>query len=270
MKVTRLCRCVGMARQNYYKVRKLRQRKEVDESLILELVRAERAMQKKLGCNKILFRIQPQLESASVSIGRDRFFKLMSKHDLLINRRKRTCSTTNSRHGFPVYKNLMRDCELTGPNQAWVSDITYIRTREGFVYLALVMDAWSRAIIGYDCSDSLESVGALRALKMARKQLPSGFDTIHHSDRGCQYCCRAYIGGLAGMRISMTEENHCYENAKAERLNGILKQEYGLGDTFARKTDTYAAVAEGVYFYNHHRPHMSLGYKYPMAVHQAA
>lgn len=270
MKVSQLCQAVGMTRQNYYKVRKFRQRKAVDESLILDLVRAERSVQKRLGCNKALFRIRPQLELEGVEIGRDRFFKLMSEHDLLIKHKKRTCSTTNSRHGFMTYINLLKDSELTGPNQAWVSDITYLRTREGFVYLALVMDAWSRAIIGYDCSDSLEAVGALRALKMARKQQPSGANTIHHSDRGCQYCCKAYIAELEGMQISMTEENHCYENAKAERLNGIVKQEYGLGDTFTLKSDAYEAVAEAVYLYNHLRPHLSLGYKYPIEVHNAA
>jgi putative transposase len=261
-----------MTRQNFYKARTRRERRVIAESLILELVAQERAMQPKLGGRKLLHRIAPDLASAGVSIGRDRFFALLAEHDLLIQRRIRYCCTTNSWHGFRVYANLLNDSVLTGPHQALVSDITYIRTDEGFVYLALVMDAWSRAIVGYDCRDSLEADGARRALTMALGQLPPGGETIHHSDRGSQYCCTAYAATLktADVRISMTEENHCYENAQAERLNGILKQEYGLGDRFACKPDAYASVAEAVDLYNHRRPHQSLAYACPMAVHIAA
>ena len=188
-------------------------------------------MQPKLGGRKLLHLIGAELESAGVSIGRDRFFALLSAHDLLIERKVNHCRTTNSWHGFRVYPNLLKDLSLTGVHQALVSDITYIRTDAGFVYLALVMDAWSRAIVGFDCSDNLEAEGALRALSMALGQLPDGCRAIHHSDRGSQYCCTAYVEALkgSGMLISMTEDNHCYENAQAERLNGILKQEYGLG-----------------------------------------
>ena len=138
--------------------------------------------------------------------------------------------------------------------------------------MVLVMDAYSRAIVGFDCSDSLEAEGALRALSMALAQRPAGRRPIHHSDRGCQYCCKAYVDALraAEVGISMTEENHCYENAQAERLNGILKQEYGLGGGFSRKSDAYEAVREAVWLYNHRRPHQSLSYACPMAVHAVA
>ncbi len=261
-----------MTRQNYYRARRQRTRQTIAESLILELVCQERAMQPKLGGRKLLHLIGAELESAGVLIGRDRFFALLSGYNLLIERKSRHCRTTHSWHGFRVYPNLLKTFELTGPHQAWVSDITYLWTEEGFVYLALVMDAWSRAIVGYDCSDSLEAVGALRALTMALTQLPAGCRPLHHSDRGSQYCCQAYVGALqaAGVRISMTEANHCYENAQAERLNGILKQEYRLGDGFAGKQNAYEAVAEGVWLYNHRRPHQSLAYQYPMTVHAAA
>ena len=261
-----------MTRQNYYKERKQRKRRTISESLVLDLVCQERAMQPKLGGRKLLHMIGSELESAGVLIGRDRFFALLSAHDLLIERKVNHCRTTNSWHGFRVYPNLLKDLSLTGPHQALVSDITYIRTAEGFVYLALVMDAWSRAIVGFDCSDTLEAEGALRALTMALGQLPADCQTVHHSDRGSQYCCSAYVGALkgSGLRISMTEENHCYENAKAERLNGILKQEYGLDDDFVCKHDAYAAVCQGVDLYNHRRPHQSLSYQCPMAVHTAA
>ena len=229
-------------------------------------------MQPNLGGRKLLHLIRSDLDSAGVSIGRDRFFALLSGHDLLIERKARHCCTTDSWHGFRVYPNLLKDSILTGPHQALVSDITYLRTDEGFVYLALMMDASSRAIVGFDCSDSLEAEGARRALTMALGQLPPGSRAIHHSDRGSQYCCKAYVSALqaSGLRISMTEVNHCYENAQAERLNGILKQEYSLGDGFACKQDAYDAVSQAVYLYNTRRPHQSLSYQFPMAVHTAA
>jgi transposase InsO family protein len=173
---------------------------------------------------------------------------------------------------FRVYGNILKDVHLNGPCEAVVSDITYIRTDEGFMYLSLIMDAYSRAIVGYDCSDSLEAEGALRCLSMASRQFKDCSGVIHHSDRGIQYCSGAYVEKLKrlGYRISMTEENHCYENSKAERLNGILKCEYGLGGRFLSKSDARRAVDEAVMLYNYRRPHQGLGYRYPMEVHLAA
>lgn len=261
-----------MSRQNYYKRRRYRQRLRVDESLILSLVRRERAVQPRLGSRKLMHILRSEFESGGVSIGRDRFFNLLSRNKLLIKRRSKYPRTTNSRHCFGIYENLYKDICLTGPSQAVVSDITYIRTDEGFMYLSLIMDAYSRAILGYDCSDSLEAEGALRSLSMAMKKLKAGSGVIHHSDRGIQYCCSAYVRKLkrGGFRISMTEVNHCYENGKAERLNGILKEEYGLGIRFLSKTDARRAVKEAVKLYNFRRPHQKLGYRYPMEVHMAA
>ena len=140
------------------------------------------------------------------------------------------------------------------------------------MFLSLVMDAFSRTIVGYDSSDSLEMAGALAALTMAQRQLPESKQAVHHSDRGSQYCCCAYVVQLSerGLKISMTEQNHCYENAKAERLNGILKQEYGLGETFATKQQVREAVKEAVVLYNHWRPHGALGNRIPMVVHKAS
>lgn len=197
---------------------------------------------------------------------------MLAGNDLLIKRRAKRCQTTNSRHWFRVYENLFKDVCLKGPCEAVVSDITYIRTADGFMYLSLIMDAYSRAILGYDCSDNLEAEGALRSLSMASKQLKNSSGVIHHSDRGIQYCSCEYVKKLklGGFRISMTEVNHCYENSKAERLNGILKDEYGLGGRFLSKSDAHRAVREAVMLYNYHRPHQKLGYRYPMEVHFAA
>ena len=140
------------------------------------------------------------------------------------------------------------------------------------MYLSLVMDAYSRTVVGYDCNDRLESEGALQALSMAIGQLPAGASVIHHSDRGSQYCSRRYVQRLLrrGLQISMTQENHCYENGQAERLNGILKQEYGLGEVFSRKHDVRASVREAVELYNFRRPHEALGYRCPGEVHSVA
>jgi transposase InsO family protein len=263
---------VGMTRQNYYKDRSSRHRRLLDEEFITELVRQERAVQPVLGGRKLFHMLRDEFHQAGVLIGRDRFFALLGRRGLLIERRLTRPRTTYSNHGFRVYKNLLKDVTLTGPNQAFVSDITYLRTDEGFMYLALVMDAYSRTIVGYDCSDSLESQGALRALSMALRGIASDSNVIHHSDRGCQYCSGAYVEKLQrkGLRVSMTEENHCYENSQAERLNGILKQEYGLGSRFLRKSDALRSVSEAVKLYNYRRPHQSLGYRCPMEVHLAA
>jgi transposase InsO family protein len=261
-----------MSRQNYYKQRKIRNKIAFEEQTIITLVRRERCIQPRLGTRKLHRLLGEQWASAGISIGRDRLFALLRRHHLLIRRRRRYARTTDSRHGLPVYPNRFKEAVLTGPNQAWVSDITYLRTRQGFMYLSLVMDAFSRKIVGYNCSDRLESEGALRALSMALNQLPLGADMIHHSDQGCQYCSRRYIERLLArnITISMTQENHCYENSQAERLNGILKHEYGLGGVFLRKSDVVTAVHQAVQLYNDRRPHVALGYCLPTEVHAAA
>lgn len=261
-----------MSRQNYYKQRVMRQKRAIDETLVLELVRRERAVQSRLGGRKLYYLLSTEFLSAGVTMGRDRFFSFLDRYDLLIKKKTRYPRTTNSMHSFEVYGNLVKDVMLTAPQQVLVSDITYIRTKEGFIYLALMMDAYSRAIVGSDCSDTLESQGALRALSMALRGLADGKDVIHHSDRGIQYCCKSYTGRLKnnGLRISMTQENHCYENSMAERLNGILKGEYGLGGCFLSKSEAYRAVREAIGLYNYRRPHQSLGYRCPMEVHLAA
>ncbi len=261
-----------MSRQNYYKSHKVRRRRHYEKDLIISLARLERSLQPEMGCRKVLKRIKPKLAKAGISIGRDRFYETMSEADMLIERKKRSVTTTDSRHNFKTYKNILKDEELTGANQALVSDITYIYTDEGFMYLSLIMDAFSRKIVGYDCSDSLEAEGCLRALTKAIKQLPKGSNTIHHSDRGSQYCCHRYIDKLKrnGLRVSMTEDNHCYENAQAERLNGILKHEYGLKNTFKKKAHVHAAVKQAIELYNTCRPHFALGYRVPEEVHMAA
>ena len=152
------------------------------------------------------------------------------------------------------------------------SDLTYIRTEEGFLYAALITDKVSRKIVGAHIGDSLEAEGCLRALDMALADLPEGHHPIHHSDRGCQYCCHAYVDGLRerGLGISMTEVMHCYENALAERVNGMLKQEYGLDQKFRSKAQARKAFDQAVWLDNHRRPHTKLDMRFPAVVHAEA
>ena len=268
--IAKLCEKAGMSRQNYYKGRKKRARREVDADLIKELVRAERAVQPRLGGKKLHRLLNPELEKAGVWIGRDRFFEVLGERGLLLERLPKAPRTTNSRHSLPVFRNLLADMDPTGPNQAWVSDITYIRTDEGFLYLSLITDDWSRKIVGYHAGDTLETEGCLRALERAVKELVDGLFPLHHSDRGSQYCSHLYTGKLReyGLGISMTEENHCYENAKAERVNGILKQEYFLGGCFRTKQQAIKAVDQAVWIYNTRRPHQALKYETPAIAHE--
>jgi len=227
--ISDLCRRTGMSRQNYYAARKHRCRREVDEKLVIELVKSERRMQPRIGARKLLHIIDKDLSEAGASIGRDRFYELLAKNGLLVAKKRGWPKTTNSRHSLPVFRNLIKDmAPLTGPNQVWVSDLTYIRTEEGFMYASLITDRFSRKIVGCHIGDNLESIGCQMALEKALKDLPADCFPVHHSDRGCQYCCHEYVQMLnnRGLEISMTEENHCYENAMAERVNGILKQEY--------------------------------------------
>ena len=232
-----------MTPQNYYKKRKHRQLRKVDHDLVIELVKRERKIQTRVGGKKLHRMFQPELKAAGVKTGRDCMFDVMRDNDLLLKPLKSAPKTTNSRHSLPVFSNLIKDKEVTAPNQVWVCDITYIKTGQGFVYLALIMDLYSRKIVGYNCGDSLESANCQKALEQAIAQLPEGCSPIHHSDRGCQYCCHEYVDLLNehNIAISMTEDNHCAENSHAERLNGILKQEQGLGGTL--RCDQHCAAA---------------------------
>ncbi len=259
-----------MTRQNYYAKRKQRQQRAVDEARIVELVNQERFVQPRLGCRKIHVVIKSRLEESAIQVGRDRLFEILRNRNMLIERKKAFIpKTTNSKHSLPVFRNLISDLEVTAPNQIWVSDLTYIRTAEGFIYGALTTDQYSRKIVGANAGDSLEAEGCLCALNQALSQITKTEYPIHHSDRGSQYCCHAYVGRLTqrGLSVSMTEENHCYENAMAERVNGILKQEYGLDQEFPTKKQAAKAFREAVNLYNHRRPHMSLGFGIPGEVH---
>jgi putative transposase len=212
--------------------------------------------------------LNQDFEKQQLKVGRDTLFNVLRKNQMLTLRKKYSCRTTNSYHRFYKYNNIIKDVEINKPNQVWASDITYIRTVKGFCYLALITDMYSRKIVGYDLSDSLELKGCVRALNKAVYQAKTIKGLIHHSDRGIQYCSNIYTQILKrkNIGISMTQENHCYENALAERVNGILKDEFYMGQTFTNTAHAKRAVKSAIKLYNEIRLHLSLDYKTPNMV----
>lgn len=267
-----LCRLAGVSRQAYYKLKKVRQRETLDEDLIVEMVRSLRAMHPRMGAKKLLHELGLPLKEAGVSIGRDRLFELLRAKGMLVAPKKRSTRTTYSEHNLPLYRNLLYNLKPTAPNQLWVADITYISTGKRFLYLSLVTDQVSRKIVGYHAGETLEAKETKKALAMAIKQLPENRFPIHHSDRGSQYCCHDYVAELKArsLSISMTEANHCYENCYAERVNGILKDEYNLDLNFKTKEQAIIAIEQAIMTYNNFRPHYSLALRKPSEVHAMA
>lgn len=267
-----LCELAQMTPQNYYARRSMRSRREVDLGLALALVKAEREHQPRLGVRKLYHLIAPELKAAGVKLGRDRLFQELGKVGWLVARKPSEWpKTTQVDPNLPVFKNLIKRLATKGPNQVWVADITYIRTQEAFLYLGLITDRWSRKIVGYHLGETLEAQQVLKALAMALHGLPGSARPIHHSDRGCQYASRAYVRAVqqAGLTMSMTEKNHSAENALAERVNGILKQEYWLDANFENARQARQATAHAVRMYNTRRPHTALKLATPDQVHSA-
>jgi putative transposase len=265
-----LCELAEMTPQNYYARRSVRSRHEVDLGLVLALVKAERREQPRLGVRKLYHLIAPELQAAGVKLGRDGLFVELGKAGLLVARKPSEWpKTTQVDPNLPVFKNLIKRLAATGPNQVWVADITYIRTQEAFMYLGLITDRWSRKIVGYHLGETLETEQVLKALAMALKGLKGAARPIHHSDQGCQYASHAYVAAArkAGLVMSMTEQNHSAENALAERVNGILKQEYWLDANFETRRNARAATAHGILMYNTRRPHTALKFATPEQMH---
>lgn len=221
----------------------------------------------------MLTMLEPQFAEHHLKIGRDRFFNLLREQQMLIRPRRRYVRTTHSNHHFRKWPNLIKGIEVLRPEQVWVSDITYIRTQSGFLYLSLVTDAYSRKLMGYHLSHRLKAKGTVAALKMAisQRQNPDQ-PLIHHSDRGIQYCCTSYIEALhkAEIGISMAEKGNPYENAIAERINRTFKEQLFMGQTFPNYRDAMNRMARAVEFYNLKRPHSSCNNLTPQQAHQGA
>lgn len=240
------------------------------DNLVIAKVLEIRQIMPSIGTRKLLYELQTTGDKR-FKIGRDYLFYLLWKRGMLVKRKRRFAVTSLSRHAFKIYPNLLPETTITHSNQVWVSDITYLRTCNGFVFLFLITDYYSRKIVGYHVSDSLATDGACLAFERARRKIKSLDGLTHHSDHGVQYCSSKYTQMLLQhkINISMTGDNHCYDNAVAERVNGILKQEFGLGMQMGNLKLAKEAAADAINIYNTKRPHLSLNYNTPEAVYAA-
>ena len=223
----------------------------------------------RLGTRKLYYLMKEDLTTEGIKLGRDRLFDFLREEHLLIGKRKKYTKTTYSKHWMRKYPNLTKDLQLTRPEQLWVADITYLNTKNGNEYLHLITDAYSKQIIGYELSSDLKASSTVKALQRALKNRKYNCPLIHHSDRGLQYCSSNYTELLKSnhISISMTEQYDPYENAIAERVNGILKDEFGLDRLFKSNQELYHQLQQSIYAYNHLRPHLSLQMMTPIKAH---
>jgi len=263
-----LCSLFGYSRQAYYQHQRSRENEALQNELLVQEVLRIRKQQKRIGTRKIIFMMNGFMQEHHISIGRDGFFDLLREQNLLVRRRKqRKPRTTFSCFWMHRYPNLAKDFIPTGPNQLWVSDITYIRIGDDFGYLSLITDAYSRKIVGFYLSEDLSAKGCILTLKMALKNNSGIKNLIHHSDRGSQYYSADYIKLLEpSIKISMTEHSDPLENAIAERVNGILKDEL-LEQRFETFSEAQRKVAVAISTYNHLRPHSSIDMFTPAVAH---
>jgi len=251
-----------------YKKEKREQQELTEASIIVDAVKKIREEQPRIGVRKLQMLLKPVLQRHGIKIGRDGLFDLLREFGLLVNLKRYKYYTTQSKHQFYKYPNQIKDITVTASNQLWVSDITYIETGLRFSYLFLITDAWSRKIVGYNLSSSYSTQGAIQALKMAFNENKISEGLIHHSDRGIQYCSKEYTLLLKKKKaiISMTENSDPYENAIAERVNGILKTEL-LQVKYDNEQQASKAIQKAVTIYNTKRPHLSIGLLTPEIAH---
>ncbi len=261
---------LGYSRQAYYQHKKQLEKESLQHDLLIEEVVKIRKIQKRLGGRKLLFLLKSFIQEHHISMGRDAFFNLLSERGLLVRKRKRRKPiTTFSDHWMRKHPNLIEGFYPTAPNQLWVSDITYIIVEDSFAYLSLITDAYSRKIVGFYLSVDLSAEGCIRALNMALRNNKNDLGRlIHHSDRGSQYCCSDYVGILNDnfIRISMTQNGDPRENAIAERVNGILKDEL-LEKAYKNYGQAVKEISIAISIYNHQRPHGSIDYLMPIEAH---
>lgn len=267
--IATLCRLFGKTRHAYYDTLWRKENNLVKEDIILQEVISVRKDLPSLGTRKMHHVLQARLASHNISIGRDYLFDLLAEHRLLVRRRKRKVITTDSRHWMRKYSNLIKSITINRPEQVWVSDITYIKIMNQWGYLSLITDAYSRKIMGYSFQNDLTAEGCVAALKMALDNRVSNEQLIHHSDRGSQYCSQQYVKLLLENKIaiSMTENGDPYENALAERMNGILKSEFNLYNTQLGFEQTRNLISKSINAYNKLRPHASCDYMTPEEAH---
>lgn len=265
-----LCRLFGKTRHALYDHLWRSKAITFKEEIIVQLVKNIRAKLPQVGTRKLLFLLEPELQSHQITIGRDALFNLLAEHKLLIRQRKRKAVTTDSRHWMRKYGNLVKTLVIDRPEQLWVSDITYIRLKNEWGYLSMITDAYSRRIMGIAFRRDMLAEGCVDALQMAlSNRIYPQEQLIHHSDRGSQYCSGDYVDVLSqhNIAISMTESGDPYENALAERMNGIIKNEFNLQSSSLTFEQTHELILQSVELYNTLRPHSSCNYLTPAQAH---
>ena len=264
------CELFGYSKQAYYK------QKQAGKTFLLSgdvktMVLDIRQQMPRLGTRKLYFILKERFTKQGIKLGRDKLFTFLRNHHLLVEKKKSYTLTTDSRHWLKKYPNLTKQMVLKRPEQLWVADITYINTLNGFGYLHLITDAYSKQIMGYELCDNMEATSTLKALQMAlKKRKYVNTSLIHHSDRGLQYCSKIYTQLLIknNIAISMTENGDPYENAVAERINGILKDEFGLHERFDDLSQCQLQTKQSIDIYNQKRPHLSCQMLTPKQMHQ--
>lgn len=264
------CKLFGKSRQAFYEQKNETKDKGLQDAMVLKLVKEIRQDLPRCGTDKLYFLLKESFSRHGIKLGRDGLYFLLGHYGLLIRHRKRKPYTTNSNHHFKKYPNLIKEMQLAHAGSLWVSDITYIRQLSGFSYLSIITDAYSHKIVGYKLHPTLQAEGAIDALIMASKDVKRSGNLVHHSDRGIQYCCSEYVRMIDhfGIQLSMTQKGDPYENAIAERVNGILKYEHGLKETFPNYRQAEQAVDEAVKKYNEIRIHDSCGRLTPVMAHE--
>jgi putative transposase len=263
-----LCALAGYSRQSFYAFSKKKQKEHSKHELILQQVLLHRRQQARIGARKLMILLHDFLQEQQIYIGRDALFALLRNNGMLVRKRKLRAQTTLSRHHFRKYGNLVKGYEPVAPHCLWVSDITYLPTKDGFAYLSLITDGYSRKIVGYHVSKTLQAQATVKALQMALAGCPQTGKLIHHSDRGFQYCCKSYVALLQEnhIKISMTENGDPRENAIAERVNGILKEEL-LKMEYVDFEQAHTDVAKAISIYNELRLHYSCDMLTPERAH---
>lgn len=271
MSLAKACDFMGLSRQSIYQAEQRHRQREASLEPVRAMVLEIRQRLPRLGTRKLYYLLKPELLREGIKLGRDGLFEYLRQQRMLIAPKRSYTKTTHSKHWMRKHPNLLADLKLHRPEQVFVSDMTYLESDEGVHYLSLVTDACSRKIMGHKLSHDMRAVHPNAALKKAVAQRVTDAPLIHHSDRGLQYCSALYQETLAKSRIqpSMTDGYDCYQNALAERINGILKQEFLLYrcKSFA---ELKRLVEESIDAYNRLRPHLSLGMKTPEEVHKKA
>ena len=269
--LAKLCRLAGVSRQSVYQREKRLSEKQDKLEPVLPLVRDVRRILPRIGTRKLHHLLKPKLEQSGIKLGRDKLFDFLRERHMLVAPRRSYTKTTKSKHWMKKHPNLFAEMELNRPEQAFVSDITYVRSDEGIHYLSLVTDAYSRKIMGYELSHEMKATDTVKALQLAVKERVYDGELVHHSDRGSQYCSGLYQEVLSKAQItpSMTDGYDCYQNALAERINGILKHEF-LIHRYSSFEELKQVIEESIKIYNSYRPHLSLGMRTPNEVHEKA